>query len=68
MFDRLEPPDRRVVGVCAACGEDIIAGSLVRRDGEYLLHNDQICLRYWAEHNFSILSVFDGMGIPAEVA
>lgn len=63
----LEPRDPPVVGICAVCGKNITAGMLARRDGEYLLHNEKYCLKEWAETNFSVFSVFDGMGMEAEI-
>lgn len=68
MYDRWEPKEPPVVGICAACGKDITAGMLARRDGVYLLHNEKNCLTDWAKTNFSVFAVFDGLGMTVEVA
>lgn len=61
-------PERQVAGTCAACGEPIYAGELIRTDEGHMLHNDTICLTEWIKSNWPVLEICEAIGIGEEVA
>ena len=59
---------REIAGVCAACGEPILAGELIRRDEGHMLHNDRICLTVWVKTNWTVFEFCEAVGMDEEVA
>ncbi len=61
-------PGRKEIGICAACGEPIYEGDVIRRDGRHLLHCDKSCLEDWMHTNWPVEELFDAVGITEEFA